>query len=176
MRPGIAAQRQVIIVTGSNRTGTSLLVELLAQKGFLPPAGARVESEEYDVYESLEFKKISRKWDWLAAKEFVDNLPGGKIVLKYPKSSSVIRKWIELIEDAKIIYVFRPREEAVESQVRNWWRGRPLSFLARWIYRYEWLRGYLAVSSLPVPVHFVTFEELKYSKRIEFPSSWGWRD
>lgn len=168
------APRQVVIVAGSNRTGTSLLTELLIRDGFSPPAGEMVASEPYDVHESQQFKRISRHWNWEEARRFVESLEGEKIVLKYPKASFVLKRWLELIPDAKVVYVFRPQREAVESQIRNWWRPRPLEFLARWIYRYEWLRGYLAMRNLSVPVCFVTFEELKRAGRFSPPTSWGW--
>ena len=56
---GSERQRQVVIVAGSNRTGTSLLTEILIRDGFSPPAGEMVASEPYDVHESQEFKRIS---------------------------------------------------------------------------------------------------------------------
>lgn len=176
MKNDVEKSRKIVIVTGSNRTGTSLMVELLVGKGFHPPEGEMVNSREYNVYECTEFKNISRDWSWQKAKEFVNSIEGEKVVLKYPKSSKVISKWMSLLPNAKIIYVFRPRGEAVNSQIINWWKDRPFAFIARLIYNYEWIRGYLAVSNLKVPVHFVTFEELRYTKNFNFPKCWEWEE
>jgi hypothetical protein len=95
-------------------------------------------------------------------------------VLQYPQASLVLNKWLTLLPEAKVIFVFRPMEESVNSQIRNWWKDRPCKFLVRWIYRYERLRGYLAMRNLSIPVCFVTFQELKETKDFYFPRSWGW--
>ena len=132
-----------------------------------------MESQGYAVYESAEFKRISREWDEAAAERFVDALPDNPVVLKYPKASRVLRRWLRLIPDARVIYVFRPRSESVESQMKNWWGRRPFRLIGRLIYHWEWLRGYLAVSNVSVPVWFVTFAALKADRNIEFPADFG---
>lgn len=169
-------KRQVVLVVGSNRTGTSLLTEVLIEQGFKVPKYSRSAESDYDTYECNEFKRLSRDWNQGDAEDLVRRLPTGRIVLKYPKASRVLRRWLELIPDARVIYVFRPREEAVESQLKNWWRDRPCRWLARWNYRWEWFRGYLAVSNLSVPVCFVTFEELKRTRSFDIPASFEWSD
>jgi hypothetical protein len=54
---------QITIIAGRNRTGTSLLMEILVRKGFQVPRGVQVRSEKYTVYENQEFKKMSRLWN-----------------------------------------------------------------------------------------------------------------
>lgn len=169
----ISNQSQIVIIVGSNRTGTSLLTEVLSEQGFAVP-GETAKSSDYDKYENADFKHLSRHWDGRKAREFVAGLPGGKVVLKYPKASYVLRRWLRLMPHARVVYVFRPREEAVASNIRYSWRIRSLEFLAKWIYRWQWYRGYHAVSNLPVPVAFVTFEELKRTRRFDIPQSFGW--
>lgn len=166
--------RKVVIIAGSNRTGTSLLTEIMIHKGFSPPADVHEDNKEYATYESREFKEISRHWNIRRARRFVDRLAGDRIVLKYPKASYVLHRWLKLIPDARVIYVYRPREQAVASQIEHWWKPRPAAWLGRWIYRVEWTRGFLAMSNLPVPVCFVTFDELKCTGDLIFPKSFGW--
>lgn len=167
--------RQIVIVAGSNRTGTSLLASILVdQKGFTIPGAACTDSTEYNTHECEEFRKISRHWDTKAATEFVEKLSGERILLKYPKSSYVLDRWLGLIPDARVIYVYRPREEAVESQLKNWWGDRPFKNIVRKMYNHQWNRGFMAMASLKVPVCFVTFAELKERETFEFPQSFNW--
>jgi len=166
--------RKIAIIAGSNRTGTSLLTEILIRKGFRPPPDLHHDSEEYATYESRRFKTISQRWNWREAREFAESLTGDKVVLKYPKASYVLHRWLKVLPDARVIYVYRPREEAVAKQVQNWWKGRSCAWLVRWIYRYEWTRGYLAMSNLNAPACFVTFEELKHTSDFRFPVSFAW--
>lgn len=161
--------RQIVFVVGSNRTGTSLLTQRLQQLGVQLPSDLTNDSEEYPTYESAEFKALSRKWNRQRANSFIQSLPEGSIVLKYPKASYCIRRWLKIVPDARVIYVFRPREEAVQSQLNHWWRNRPFRFVARWIYRWQWLRGYLAVSNLPAPVWITTFAALKSQQELQLP-------
>ncbi|MAG33596.1 MAG: hypothetical protein CL908_22185 [Deltaproteobacteria bacterium] len=169
--------RQLIIIAGSNRTGTSLLADILVeQKGFRVPDKPCDDATEYHTHESEQFRSLSRRWDEVRARRFVEDLEGDRILLKYPKASRVLERWLSLLPDARLIYVFRPREEAVESQVEHWWGRRRLPFVARWIYRRQWERGLLALADVKVPVCFVTFEELKRSGDFEFPASFGWNE
>jgi hypothetical protein len=169
--------RQVLIVAGSNRTGTSLLSSILVeQNGFEIPGAACTDATEYDTHECEEFRLISRKWNWQLASEFAEKLSGEKILLKYPKASYVLDRWLGLIPDARVVYVYRPREDAVESQLKNWWGNRPFKSLARWNYRHQWNRGFMAMANLRVPVCFVTFAELKARGTFEFPQSFNWTD
>lgn len=166
--------RKLVIIAGSNRTGTSLLSSILVSaKGFRVP-GEADDAVEYRTHESEEFRSISSRWDASRARRFADGLEGDRILLKYPKASRVLDRWLELLPDARLIYVYRPREEAVESQMKHWWGRRPFGFLARWKYRQEWNQGLLALANVRVPVCFVTFEELKRVGDIEFPESFGW--
>jgi uncharacterized membrane protein YbhN (UPF0104 family) len=180
MNNSAAPYRKIVLIVGSNRTGTSLLVEILLAANFRVPGDMVTDSRGYQVYESRQFKEISRRWNWKRARQFVDTLQGDQagdqIVLKYPKASRVLKRWLKLIPDARIIYVYRPREETVASQVKNFWGDRPGKFLARWLYRWEWIRGYMSVSDLSVPVDFVTFEELKRTRNWTPPASFGWEE
>ena len=89
--------------------------------------------------------------------------------MKYPKASRRIRQWLELVPDARVIYVFRPREEAVQRQLDEWWKGRPLRWLVRWIYRWQWTRGYLAIADLPAPVWVTTLAALRADRDLKLP-------
>lgn len=169
----ISDSTQIALVVGSNRTGTSLLTEILLQKGFVVP-GDTAEFFDYDTHECATFKKLSRRWDADEAKKFVDALPAGKVVLKYPKASYVIQRWLDLMPDARVIYVYRRQEEAVASNLKYSWKNWPLAFAARWWYRWEWRRGLNAMANLPVPVAFVTFDELKQSGDFDFPANFNW--
>lgn len=171
---GEGKNRRVLFVVGSNRTGTSLFTTLVIARGFSVPGNADVVSEEYSVHENSDFKNISRNWNTARAKKFVDTLENGQYVLKYPKASYVIDRWLELVPDARVAYVFRPMDEAVASQIKHWWGDRPFKWLAKIIYRYQWIRGMLALRKLRVPVMFISFEELKSAGTFEFPQSWGW--
>ncbi|WP_182865109.1 sulfotransferase [Rhodopirellula sp. JC639] len=161
--------RTIVFVVGSNRTGTSLLTEKLLDLGFQIPQDVTSDSTEYPTYESARFKAISRKWNWEQAERFIDSLPEGRVVLKYPKASYRIRRWIRLVPDAKLIYVFRPREEAVQSQLQHWWGDRPFKFLIWCVYTLQWIRGYLAISNLPIQVWITTFATLKSSEDFQVP-------
>ncbi len=175
---GSRPRRQIALVAGSNRTGTSLLAEILTRQGFRPPDAICDEYLDYTTHESKTFKEISRRWNSRKAREFVESFSeaGDKILLKYPKASYVLKRWIQLIPDARVIYVYRPREESVASRLANRWNGRPLTGIVRWIYRWEWTRGFLAMSNLPIPVCFVTFDELKLNQDFTPPASFGWGD
>lgn len=163
--------RKIVFVVGSNRTGTSLLTEKLNKLGFQIPQDATLYSGEYPTYESAEFKAISRKWDSERAEKFIDSLPEGLIVLKYPKASYRIHRWIRLVPDGKLIYVFRPRDEAVQSQLQHWWCGRPFQLIVTWIYRWQWIRGYIAISNLPIPVWITTFAALQSDDDLHLPKA-----
>jgi hypothetical protein len=158
---------------GSNRTGTSLLTEILLEKGFAVP-GDTASYIDYDTHESATFKRLSRHWNEGEARNFVAGLPPGKIVLKYPKASKHIHRWLELMPHARVIYVFRPRCSAIESNLRYSWRSKSLAFLGRWIYRMEWNRGLLALADVKVPIAFVTFDELRHTRDFQFPANFGW--
>lgn len=166
--------RKIILIMGSNRTGTSLLTEILVKQGFGIPDDERAEYVDYDTYESKTFKELSRQWDQRRAIQFASRIPPGKWVLKYPKASRVAKRWLRVIPDACVIYVYRPRDESVESNLKYSWGRKPFRFFARWYYRREWTRGLLAMSNLNVPVAFVSFDELKKNPHFKIPTSFGW--
>ena len=169
----ISDSNQIVLVVGSNRTGTSLLTEILLEKGFSVP-GETAEYIDYDTHESKTFKKLSRHWDADEARQFVAAIPPGKFVLKYPKASRKIERWLDVMPDARVIYVFRPRRQAIESNLKYSWGSKPLAFIGRWLYRREWNRGLLALADISAPIAFVTFEELKLTRDFQFPESFGW--
>ena len=169
----ISDSTQIVLVVGSNRTGTSLLTEILIEKGFKVP-GETAWYIDYDTHESKVFKKLSQRWNTREARKFVESFPEGKLVLKYPKGSKIIHRWLEVMPKARVVYVFRRRDEAIASCLKYSWKGRPFAFAAKWFYRREWNRGLMAVVNLPVPVAFVTFDELKKTGSFEIPESFGW--
>jgi hypothetical protein len=167
--------RQIAIVTGSNRTGTSLLASLLVeQHGFHVPGTECSDATEYRTFECEEFRRLSRRWNWEQAERFAASLGTGKVILKYPKSSRVIKQWLTVIPDARVMYVFRPREEAVESQIRNWWGARPCRWFARCIYRYQWDAGLSAMGAVQAPIAFYTFRDLQQTRSVRVPSDFEW--
>ena len=169
----ISDSNQIVLVVGSNRTGTSLLTEILLEKGFSVPGGTAYFID-YDTHESETFKRLSRRWNEAEARDFVAGLPAGKLVLKYPKASKYIHRWLDLMPNARVVYVFRPRCVAIESNLKYSWRFKSLGFLGRWFYRWEWNRGLLALADVQVPFAFVTFEELLLTRDFQFPASFGW--
>lgn len=150
-----------------------MLTEILLKDGFVVP-GESAAYIDYDTHESSKFKRLSRRWNAKEATEFVASLPQGKIVLKYPKASRVIDRWLELMPHARVIYVFRRRDEAVASNLKYSWRDRPLKVVAKWFFRWQWYRGLMAIANLPVPVAIVTFDELKKTKKFDIPANFDW--
>ena len=84
------------------------------RQGFVVPDETN-DYIDYKTHESVTFKKLTLDWNEDEARRFVSELPRGKVVLKYPKASRVIRNWLRLMPHARVLYVFRQRDEAIAA-------------------------------------------------------------
>jgi hypothetical protein len=164
-------RNNIVLIAGSNRTGTSLVAKILFENGFEIP-NIDNDNNQYIVYESKIMRRIAecRKLGGKVIWENVKNLIKGKMILKHPKSSFMIEEWEKNFPDAKFIYVLREPRMAIWKQVQTWGHF----FLPFWgKYWNEYNNGYrkmMGVKNLYIISYerLLKFPELEKKKLLDF--------
>lgn len=156
----------IVIIAGSNRTGTSYIAEILVNNGGYIPNIEKAKLE-YNTYEDKNFKGLTKeliknRYNKQKLLEFKMSLPKNKlIILKYPKASLVINKWLEIFPNAKYIYVLRNPAKSLWKSVSKF--GHYI--LPLWFkYWKEYNKGYNNMINIR-NLYIISFERLlKYKK------------
>ena len=157
-------RNNIVLIAGSNRTGTSAIAKFLFDNGFKIP-NIDNDNSQYITYESKIMRRIAkcRKLGGNIMWENVKELIKGKMVLKHPKSSFMIMEWERNFPNAKFVYVLREPRIAMWNQVKTW----GYLFLPLWAkYWSEYNNGYRKMMGVK-NLYIVSFERFKKFPELE---------